>query len=214
MTGLKILNVSHNAIEIIPKNTFPKLYELHTIDLSHNNLTTITNAVFQTLFSLRNLNLSHNAMEVIKPPTFGTLPTLLDMDLSNNKLHDIARGALTKLSSLRLLTLENNGLEKIFTIPISLNELNLRNNWISRIEPRTWPSMNALLRLDLSNNQLGDSLASDSFSGLLTLQTVNLNQNGISRVPWESLQVLSTLQYLYLEVSFNFCPPLKYSPTK
>lgn len=38
MTGLKILNVSHNQIETVPKKTFPKLYELHTIDLSYNNL--------------------------------------------------------------------------------------------------------------------------------------------------------------------------------
>lgn len=200
MTGIKVLNVSHNLIADIPKNTFPKLYELHTIDLSHNNLTTISNAVFQTLFSLRNLNMSYNSLESIKSPTFGTLPTLLDLDLSNNQLKEIARGALTKLSSLRLLTVENNQLDKIFQIPISLNYLNYRNNSLQEIVIRTWPVMNALLELDLTSNQLGDSLSEASFAGLLTLRVLQLNKNGITKIPRESFSVLSTLQYLHLEV--------------
>lgn len=201
MTGLKILNVSNNALTAISKNTFPKLYELHTIDVSHNNISDISNAVFQTLFSLRSLNLSYNSLETIKPPMFGTLPTLLEMDLSNNQLKDIAKGALTKLASLRYLTLDNNYLERIFQIPISLNHLTMRNNRISEIPERTWPSMNALLSLDISGNQINDTLFSGSFQGLLTLQKLNLNANGITKIPWESLTPLSTLQYLYLEVS-------------
>lgn len=204
MTGIKVINVSHNQIVDIPKNTFPKLYELHTIDISYNNLTTISNAVFQTLFSLRNLNMSYNALESIKAPTFGTLPTLLNMDLSNNKLNEIARGALTKLSSLRFLSVENNQLDRIFQIPISLNYLIFRYNRLSEIAVRTWPTMNAMLELDLTGNQLGDSLAEGSFSGLLTLRTLYLNKNGISKIPRESLSVLSTLQYLHLEVCYPF----------
>ncbi|CAH2011462.1 unnamed protein product [Acanthoscelides obtectus] len=62
MTGIKVLNVSHNLITTVPRKTFPKLYELHTIDLSYNKLTDIFNSVFQTLFSLRYLNLSHNSL--------------------------------------------------------------------------------------------------------------------------------------------------------
>lgn len=200
MTGLKVLNVSYNQIADIPKNSFPKLYELHTIDISHNNLTTIYNAVFQTLFSLRNLNMSYNLLESIKSPTFGTLPTLLNMDLSNNKLNEIARGALTKLSSLRYLTVENNELDRIFQIPLSLNYLNFRNNRLKEIVIRTWPTMNALLELDLTGNQIGDSLNEGSFAGLLTLRILYLNRNGITKIPRESFAVLSTLQYLHLEV--------------
>ena len=39
--GIKLLNVSFNQIQTIPKNSFPKLYELGMIDFSHNNITTI-----------------------------------------------------------------------------------------------------------------------------------------------------------------------------
>lgn len=202
MTGLRILNVSHNALTSIPRNTFPKLYELHTIDVSHNNISSIANAVFQTLFSLRTLDLSYNAMEAIRPPTFGTLPTLLELNLNNNGLSNLAKGALVKLASLRMLWLENNLIEHIFEVPISLNELHMRNNSVTEIPLKTWPVMNALLLLDLADNRLGDSLLSsgvETFRGLLTLQTLNLNGNGLTQVPHRCLSVLSTLQYLHLE---------------
>lgn len=180
MTGLKLLNVSHNQIVDIPKNTFPKLYELHTIDLSYNNLTTIANAVFQTLFSLRTLNLSYNSLEQIRNAVFGTVPTLLEMDLRHNQLTTIGKGALTKLSSLRFLTLDNNKLNSIFEIPISLNHLSLKNNEITEVPALTWPSMNAMLTLDLTGNRLADNLFGESFRNLLTLQKLNLNNNGIT----------------------------------
>lgn len=199
MTGLRVLNVSFNNIVEIPKNTFPKLYELHTIDASNNNISFIYNAVFQNLFSLRILNLSHNAMEKIGPSTFGTLPTLLELDMSHNSLKDITRGALAKTSGLRFLMMTHNKLERIFQIPISLNHLNLAHNEISEIPDKTWPTMNALLTLDLSYNKLQNNLERGSFSGLLTLQRLNLEANEISKLPRDSLGDLGTLQYLHLK---------------
>ena len=65
--------------------------------------------------------------------------------------------------------------------------------------------MNALLSIDLSGNRLSNNLKSNSFGGLLTLQTLKLNANGITRAPHESLNGLSTLQYLHLEVNISLC---------
>jgi Leucine-rich repeat (LRR) protein len=59
-TGIVVLNVSHNSIIDIPKRTFPKLYELHTIDFSYNNLSEIDKSVFTNLLSLRHLYFQHN----------------------------------------------------------------------------------------------------------------------------------------------------------
>ncbi|XP_017761511.1 PREDICTED: toll-like receptor Tollo [Eufriesea mexicana] len=200
MTGLKVLNVSHNSIHSVPRQTFPKLYELHTIDLSRNNLSEIHNAVFQTLFSLRLLNLSYNSLEKIKPSTFGPLPTLLELDMSYNQLNDVARGSLTRLSSCRRLTVRNNRLTKIFQLPISLGSLDFAENWLEEI-PTTdvWPAMNALLSLDLSANRLGDNLKYGSFENLLTLRSLNLQSNNMTKPPWEALSTLTSLQYLYMQ---------------
>ncbi|KAH8232998.1 hypothetical protein KR026_002902 [Drosophila bipectinata] len=199
MTGLRVLNASHNNIAEIPKNCFPKLYELHTIDVSHNNISSIFNGVFQTLFSLRSIDLSYNSMTEIKSSTFGTLPTLLEMDLSHNELVSIVRGSLAKLTSMRQLYLNNNRLEKLFQLPISLNELYLSHNQLTGIPAGTWPVMNSLIYLDLSHNQLGDSLDGQSFTGLLVVQRLKLQNNGISQPPLEALAGMSTLQFLHLE---------------
>jgi Leucine-rich repeat (LRR) protein len=209
MTGLKILNVSHNVIEKIPRNTFPKLFELHTVDISYNKLHDIWNSVFQTLLSLRFLNMSHNSLSTIKGSTFGALHTLLDLDLSHNELSDVNKAALARCASLRMLTLHNNSLTEIFQLPISLNHLDLSHNAISNIPPlETWPTMNSLLSLDLSYNMIGDSLERGAFSNLLTLQRLNLEGNGMTKVPWESLSELSTLQFLIMQVRWYFVSPI------
>ena len=44
--GIKLLNVSFNQIQDIPRSSFPKLYELASIDFSHNNITDVGRSVF------------------------------------------------------------------------------------------------------------------------------------------------------------------------
>lgn len=64
-----------------------------------------------------------------------------------------------------------------------------------------WPTMNALLELDLDDNVLGDTLAEDSgaLANLLTLRTLSLNRNGMTLPPRAAISPLTSLQYLYLE---------------
>lgn len=208
MTGLKVLNVSHNKISVIPRNTFPKLYELHTIDVSHNKLSDIAVAVFQVLFSLRNLLLSHNSLEEILSGTFGTLPTLLHIDLSHNQLRKISKQAFTRLQSVQTMSVRSNWLTSLFDIPQSLSYLDASHNVITLETPNRWPAMNALLALDLSHNEIQDNLVAESFYPLLTLQSLNLSSNGITVPPKDALSKLPSLRKLYLQVScytiFNY----------
>uniref|UniRef100_A0A8D9ETU5 Insulin-like growth factor-binding protein complex acid labile subunit n=1 Tax=Cacopsylla melanoneura TaxID=428564 RepID=A0A8D9ETU5_9HEMI len=200
MTGIKILNVSHNEIVQMSRNTFPKLYELHTIDISHNQLVHISNAVMQPLLSLRFLNFTHNSLEEIKSETFGTLPTVLDLKLDHNELSRISRGAFTKLSSLSTLGLTHNKINTMFELPISLSHLFLSNNLFETIpSSEVWPSMNALLSLDLSYNMIGNTLTKGSFYPLLTLQSLDLNYNNLSVVPWEALSDFTSLRKLNMQ---------------
>lgn len=199
MTGMRVLNASHNHIARIPRAAFPKLYELHTVDVSFNNLSEIYNAVFQNLFSIRYVNLSHNSMQQIKPSTFGTIPTVLELDLSHNRLSDVSRGSLSQLASCRVLDVSYNNLDRIFQIPISLGELNFAHNNLSEVRANTWPSMNALLRLNLSHNGIADNLEGDSFVPLLTLQSLDLSNNEVTKPPWQALNTLTSLQYVYLQ---------------
>ena len=106
---MRLKALVHSIFQIIdiPKKTFPKLYELHTIDFSHNNITQIDRSVFVNLLSLRQLNFRHNHLEVIESSTFGKLPTLLSLDFSYNRLKRVKRGAFGGLASLRSINLGN-----------------------------------------------------------------------------------------------------------
>ena len=59
--------------------------------------------------------------------------------------------------------------------------------------------MNSLLHLDLDHNQLGDSITGGRFDNLLTLNTLCIRHNNISRPPWEALGALNSLQKLFLD---------------
>lgn len=206
MTGLKILNVTYNRLTVIPRNTFPKLYELHTIDLSHNEIEKIAPEVFQPLFGLRYLNLSNNYLTEITSRTFGKVATVLELSLRENRIENVKPDAFTYLISLQTLDLSDNAIESIFTLPNTLFYLDMSKNYVSNIEPaRTWPSMNTLVSLDLSHNLIGDSLEKEAFLNLLVLQRLNLAYNNISVPPADSLRDLSSLRYLNMEVRGSLC---------
>ena len=158
-TSIKFYLLTNFQITTIPRKTFPKLYELHTIDFSYNNISEIDNSVFANLLGLRNLNFTHNHLEQLRPTTFGKIPTLLQIDLSYNFLVKVGRGAFGGLASLRSINLENNRLKEIPSPSISMTHLHLAHNNISKIRGRSpWPVMNSLIYIDLDNNNLADTL--------------------------------------------------------
>ncbi|ODN04661.1 Insulin-like growth factor-binding protein complex acid labile subunit [Orchesella cincta] len=197
MAGIKILNVSHNELREVNKNTFPKLYEMHTVDLSWNNISKIHSAVFINLFSLRNLNMSHNSLTDLSGSAFGAVPTLLDLNLDHNNLTTVSNAAFSRMASLRELSVANNRMKKVFQISGSLNGLNLANNEITSLS-KAWPTMNALQRLDLSGNQLGGNLPGGAFDNLGALSKISLADNNITEVPADALSTLTTIQYIDL----------------
>jgi len=80
----------------------------------------------------------------------------------------------------------------------------LSDNNITKIPPgRSWPVMNALLSLDLSNNRLGGDggLEEGAFANLISLQSLILSNNSISEVPWKALGDMPSVQHIYLNVN-------------
>jgi len=197
--GMKILDASYNQITDIPKNSFPKLYELHTINFRHNNISSIGRSVFMPLFSIRHLDLSHNNLEVIESSTLGKIPTILDLDLSHNQIKTLKRGALGGLVSLRSIFLDHNQISDIPRPPISLNHFHLSNNKISEIKGRApWSAMNSIISMDLDSNLFGDQLVGGRFDKLYTLQHLSLRNNNISKPPLDAISSLRSLRSLNL----------------
>lgn len=105
-----------------------------------------------------------------------------------------------RLPSVRTMVIHHNNISEMFDIPQSLSHVDLSYNSLTFETPHKWPSMNSLLSLNLSNNYLGDNLVLESFTNLLTLQSLDLSFNGITLPPKQALLALPSLQKLNLEV--------------
>ena len=125
------------------------------------------------------IDLRHNALEFIGPSAFST---------------SIQRGL--KLESL-LLGYNNLGkmfethTGKMFDHPINLTELDLSHNEITRLSETVFEKLSNLEILNLSQNSL-DSI-SFRFSHMTKLRHIDLADNKISRLNWDTITDLISL---------------------
>jgi Leucine-rich repeat (LRR) protein len=195
LSGLKLLNLSHNGISgVLDRRSSGfaqsqnRLHEVHTIDLNHNQLTEIKDHIFERYASVRLINLTCNSLERIGSSSFGALPTLLTLDLSYNSIESVSSGALVQLISLRTLYLNENHLKRVFAgMPFSLSHLDLRGNEIAEVPPGIFPEINSLLRLHLERNNLTEIVAG-ALRNLRSLQFISLADNRLTQVPREALK--------------------------
>ncbi|XP_076808004.1 protein flightless-1 homolog [Clavelina lepadiformis] len=176
LPGLKSIKASHNKLKdaSIPSDIFA-LDDLSTLDLSHNQLTTVP-AELEACRTILVLNISHNEIETIPPQLFINLTDLLHLDVSNNKLETLPP-QLRRLLHLKVLVLNDNPL-----LHAQLRQL---------------PSLSSLTTLYLRNTQRNISNFPSNLDMLKNLTDVDLSYNELSRVP-DSLYTLSSLQRLNL----------------
>lgn len=198
-TGIKFVNLSHNSIRELNRKAFtPKrLYELHTIDLSHNHIADLSGSVFEKFASIRYIHLSRNRLSKIGFGAFGSLPTLLELDLSYNNITEITSGGVSSLVSVKTLYVNNNRIKKMFAIPLALNEIHLEHNQLQTIGGNAFPMINSLLFLYLDYNNI-TRLEPNSFANLLSLQKLSLTGNNLTEVPKQALQSMTALRHLSL----------------
>ena len=176
---------------------------VHTLDLSHNQLTSFAcpqdglTSLPDSIFLLKNLltlDLSENKLTTL-PDSISALTILRELNLSWNQLTSLAhpRCRLTSLARPQegLTTLPDSisGLTNLEQLNLSGNQLTTLSNSISALKN--------LLTLDLSENRL--TTLPDSISALTNLHWLNIGLNRLTTLP-----DFSTLINLYvLNVSGN-----------
>jgi Leucine-rich repeat (LRR) protein len=134
------------------------LKRLHTLDLSHNNITYVKRHCFYSLlFNLKTLNLSSNIITGFSPQAFHQLKVLKVLDLSKNNISFINESSFKDLHQLKNFSIANNNLLRLdthlFANSTRLQTLNFRNNNIKLIDLIIALSVwNHLMILDLSDN--------------------------------------------------------------
>ena len=126
---LKNLKINNQHIIQINSKVYSHLSNLHSLDLSHNVISTITKKIIN-LQKLKILNLSDNFISYL-PPFLKELKNLEELNLSNNKIEYIP-SSIQDFSNLKILNISQNLIDKL---PMELGLLQkLENLSIERNE--------------------------------------------------------------------------------
>jgi len=178
--SVETVNVQNNGhLTSLDNNSFKDFVNLHTLNLSYNQISSIETNTFRDLVNLNELWLNGNQITSINN-LFQGLVNLKWLDLSKNKLETIDQNAFTDLTSLFTLNLSKN---KIVSINIELfkNLIDLSDLW-------------------LQDNQITKLVNSEFFKDLINLKWLDLSLNPLDEQEKTKLKInLTNLDVLNLE---------------
>ncbi|KAH8303045.1 hypothetical protein KR018_007913, partial [Drosophila ironensis] len=226
-SGLLELNLTHCQLEerILGKH-FPNNSKMVNLDISYNDMLSITADLTSRLANLEYANFSENLIAYIEPNAFKNMKNLRFLDLTTNYQVNISLG---ENANLRWLSISNNDMrdflwDRLDGLPM-LEELHLHSNWLEKLDMGLFHYLPRLKVLNVSNNNLFEvkrnlflgltdqmplelldyssnnlKVLDDSvFCKLGNLKTLNLWFNQINRIHSRAFQGLKSLQSLQLQ---------------
>ncbi|XP_050423384.1 toll-like receptor 6 [Adelges cooleyi] len=199
---LTSLDLSYNQLSSawIDAGTFTGLIRLVTLNLANNKITKLDPTMFHDLYTLQVLNLAGNAIDAVPDDAFIPLRNLDTLILSSNKIVQISPFALNGLYALTLLSLDGNKLtdvhEECFRNCTTLQDINLSGNALKSV-PAALREMALLKTVDLGENKI-NTIEPDSFFGMSNLYGLRLIGNRIRNLTANAFGNLPSLQILNL----------------
>lgn len=225
-TSLVKMKIVSCFIRDIDTGSFEKFPKLEELDLSMNEIMTISPGAFNGLGELTYLNLSHNRLSSIDG-IFSSLVNLQRLDLSVNFLKELPANAFSNQSALTYLKMDGNPLKNLYSSSfrglLRVKELRARECSLFQVDKDVFALMPLLMTVDLGQNRLSDSppalalstnrylknifldnneiqaLHAENFAGL-HLQLLDLSYNRISKIDEEAFKRASLRQ---VDLSFN-----------
>ncbi|XP_071426259.1 toll-like receptor 2 [Pithys albifrons albifrons] len=190
---LQELAVTSSQVSSLPCAFGSVFRALHTLDLAHNSLgdrsltATFCKGAFPQLqvLSLQHNNLMsyHSVCESVQ-----RLQELQDLNLSQNKFMAAPSSSCQWPASLRIFNLSDTALDKVLTpLPPNLEVLDMSHNHLRAVDI----SISSLKKLFLSQNLLQ---AVPSIRNYSMLDTLHLDNNSITELPWDEVTLLGHLQ--------------------
>lgn len=194
--NLLVLSLSNNSLgngsDSLPKAVLSPLFNMRTLNLDHNQLTSVPLGL---PLSIKELYLKGNLIEQFQGGVFNGISALIVLDLSANRLTNkgLLRQSLLNTTHLESLNLEDNRLKQVPRhLPRSLKTLNLEGNLISSIKKVTLSILKNLEQLGLARNKIF-KVAPGAFKELPVLHQLDLCHNSLRQVPRELPQALHSV---------------------
>ncbi|XP_041975348.1 leucine-rich repeat-containing G-protein coupled receptor 5-like [Aricia agestis] len=192
--NVEILDISGNHLTG-PLPTYMESWKnLNTLNLSNNNYDSWITTEFE--ISARKIDLSKNKINRVDEDAFVRMNNLNFLDLSENRIYDLPTTVFAQAIKLEILILSRNYFNKVPNFQSSsLKNLYLSNCQIIYVDVKALTTMQSLLELDLSINQIEyipDNLASYS------LQELDLSYNEINTINDRTFSSLPHLAVLDL----------------
>ncbi|ESO00814.1 hypothetical protein HELRODRAFT_192428 [Helobdella robusta] len=192
------LDLSHNNMTSLSLRSFEGCELLLTLDLSYNYLKSV-DGVLDGLKELSRLNLQNNRLTHLTSSTFKDLKSLRYLVLANNKIHDVDKRTFKNLDKLIFLSLRNNplssNLPRLQFASSSLSNIHLSNCHLSKM-PKGLP--NSIKYLQLSRNEV-KKLDGWSFEDYPFVNVLVLENNYIREIGPTTFDHMVYLQRLWLE---------------
>lgn len=216
MSELRVLILSHNQINDLPRNSFTAngLPKLHLLNLAHNNLSIIPFQIFQSLTALRVLDLSHNRLKNFLDNFFIANKALRVLNVHNNMVEKVLKNSFQGLHQLIDLDLSDNHIiatdRNAFDSLDSLQRLNLCRNNLTMLPTTLFQQLHQLKYLNLSQNRF-KVLPNGVFANQFSLEHLIIDEtqlqklnNWVSRKPDEvNKNVLKRLRYISMQKNQN-----------
>ena len=117
--NLENLNISHNNITYMSENSFCYLTQLKTLDLTGNYIQIFSHNAFKDLHNMVYLLLRDNSIMTIESSTFRSLYKVKHISLEDNHLTELDPDLFHGISNLVKLQLHNNNL---VTVPLAVSK--------------------------------------------------------------------------------------------
>lgn len=195
---IKILNLSHNNISFIEKDSLTNLTQLKQLDLSFNRLINLIDAGIQIkkFPYLREFRVNHNSLSYSLFALAGSTQ-IISINFSNNQLRGFSLSLNVVYSQLSSLNLSFNLIESFdreaFKTGIAIKVLDLSHNLIKESPAITY--LYILEKLYLNNNKI-TVLDQSSFSSLVCLKELHIQFNQIKILSYAIFMDLKELKII------------------
>ncbi|XP_055087516.1 leucine-rich repeat-containing G-protein coupled receptor 5-like isoform X2 [Periophthalmus magnuspinnatus] len=200
------LDLSMNNLTTLSSGDFSNLHFLEELRLAGNDLSFIPKGAFMGLYNLKVLMLQNNQLRSVPDDAFHDLHNLQSLRLDANHISNVPAGCFLGLRSLRHLWLDDNLLTEVPVAALSelpaLQAMTLALNQISYIPDHAFSKLSRLVVLHLNNNRIV-SMGTNCFHGLHSLETLFFYDNPIESVGRSAFQNLPELRTLSLNGAGN-----------